>query len=341
MSGAIPAGAHWVRVPRFFGDAMMIHAALAPLRAAGLPLVAWGPGWVVDLFDGSPDYAAAVPEPARKYSPWEAARMLREHRPASLINFPKSHRPLLAGLLARVPLRLGCGDGGAFLGYTHSIAFYRQDTPFVARYADVVARAFPDLAARPAPFRPFRPRAGALAEAAALRAELGLDAYAVLAPGANSPSKRLSVACLAGLAGRLADAGVAPVILGAGDGDRALAGAIRDLEPRALDLTNRGGLAVSAAWISGARALVGVDSGLSHLAAGCGIPTLAVYGPTRPRHSAPWGPRVRVFRKEGLACLECWKLDCPVPGHPCMADLDPEALWAVLADLMAAGPAVP
>ncbi|HLO67478.1 MAG TPA: glycosyltransferase family 9 protein [Holophaga sp.] len=335
MNAAIPAGAHWVRVPRFFGDAVMIHCALAPLRAAGLPLVAWGPGWVVDLFEGSPEYAAAVPEPARKYSPWQAARMLREHRPASLINFPKSHRPLLAGLLAGVPLRLGCGDGGAFLGYTHSVPFHRRETPFVARYAEVVARAFPGLAAEPAPFRPFRPRAAALEEAGARKGALGLGAYAVLAPGANSPSKRLGVDVFAQVATRLLKEGITPVILGAGDGDRALAQAIREREPGAVDLTNQGGLAVSAAWIAGARALVGADSGLGHLAAACGIPTLVVFGPTRPGYSAPMGPRVRVYRNGDLACLECWKLDCPVPGHPCMAGLDPGRLWDALAELMA------
>ena len=86
----IPKGAHWVRVPRFFGDALMIHAASAPLRATGEPLVVWGPDWVVDLFDGAEGYAAVVPETGRSYGAWEAARMLRDHRPASLIAFPHS-----------------------------------------------------------------------------------------------------------------------------------------------------------------------------------------------------------------------------------------------------------
>ena len=116
MSG-LPSGAHWVRMPRFAGDAMMIHAATAPLRAAGFPVIAWGPAWVVDLFEGAEGYTAVVKDAERKYSPFQAARLLRSHRPASLINFPKSNRPMLAGFLARVPLRLGCGDGGAGLFY--------------------------------------------------------------------------------------------------------------------------------------------------------------------------------------------------------------------------------
>jgi ADP-heptose:LPS heptosyltransferase len=327
----IPMGAHWIRFPRFFGDAMMIHAAIAPLRAAGLPLVAWGPGWVVDLFAGSSDYLAALPDPERKYSPFKAAALLRAHRPASLINFPKSHRPMLAAWMARVPLRLGCGDGGARLFYSHSVNFYQQDTAFVERYRSVVAAAFPGLAA--GPFRPFRPRAEALAQVAALRSELGLGDYVVLAPGANCVNKRLSVASFAALGERLADAGLTPVILGAGRDDAALAAAILDRAP-CLDRTNQGGLAVSAAWIAGARALVGMDSGLAHIAAGSGVPTLSVFGPTRPRHSAPWGPRVRVVRHPHLSCLECMTYQCPVPGMPCMTALSDDLLWDELRALM-------
>ena len=37
------------------------------------------------------------------------------------------------------------------------------------------------------------------------------------------------------------------------------------------------------------RAFVGNDSGLSHLAAAAGVPTLAVFGDTDPERYAPWG----------------------------------------------------
>lgn len=329
---ALPLHAHWIRVPRFFGDAVMIHDAIATLRAHGEPLVVWGPGWVVDLFDGAEGYSGTLAEPGQKYSALEAARMLRAHRPASVICFPKSQRPMLAALLARVPLRLGCGDGvGRFL-LTHHIRFYGQDNHFVERYASVVARAFPGLGA-PAAFQPFRPRPQALEEARRLQRDLGLEDYAVFAPGANSRSKRLSRAAFGDLGRRLGRQGIRPVVLG-GQGDGELARGIQESCPGAVDLTGRFGLADSAAWICGARALVGVDSGLAHLSGAAGIPTLAAYGPTRPRHSGPWGPRVTVLRKEGLECLECMTWDCPVPGHPCMSGLDQEALWTALEGLI-------
>ena len=64
----------------------------------------------------------------------------------------------------------------------------------------------------------------------------------------------------------------------------------------ALDLCGQTSLKEAAAWLRSARAAVGNDSGLSHLAAACGTPTLALYGATDPGGSTPWGPRTRALR---------------------------------------------
>jgi len=329
----IPQGAHWVRVNRFFGDAMMIYAAVEPLRRAGLPLVFWGPAVTVELFAGSQGVAATVAEPRRSYGAVEGARLLRKYRPASLIAFPKSARPLLAASLARVPLRLGCGDGGVSLLCTHSVAFYRRDDHFVDRYASVVQRAFPELGSMG--YRPFRPREECFTFRIEQAAGLGFGGdYLAFAPGANSGSKRLSVASFAALGRRAEAKGLRVVILGAGAEDQRLAELLLAELPRALNLVNQCTLAQSAAWICGARALVGMDSGLAHIAGAAGVPTLAVFGPTRPRHSAPRGPQVRVLRDESLTCLECMAFRCPLPGHPCMTALPETLLWNELQSLL-------
>ncbi len=329
----IPNGAYWIRVNRFFGDAMMAYAAIEPLRRAGLPLVFWGPAPIVDLFAGSANVVATVAEPARKYGVWEAARLLRKHHPAAVIGFPKSARPHAASLLAGVPLRLGCGDGGVGLLLTHSVKFYKRQEHFVERYASVVTRAFPELG--PMGFTAFQPRAEAFALRDAQAREAAFtDDYVVLAPGANSSSKRLSIPLFAALGKRLEQAGLKVVILGAGGEDQRLAGLLTERLPQALNLVDRCNLSLSAAWIGGARGLVGMDSGLAHVAGGTGIPTLAVFGPTRPRHSRPWGPRVQVLRDDTLTCLECMEGLCPLPGHPCMNDLSETVLWQELSSLL-------
>ena len=54
-------------------------------------------------------------------------------------------------------------------------------------------------------------------------------------------------------------------------------------------------------WLAGARLFVGNDSGITHLAAAVGTPTLALFGPTDP---AIWAPRgSRVIRRDPLEAL--------------------------------------
>jgi ADP-heptose:LPS heptosyltransferase len=54
-----------------------------------------------------------------------------------------------------------------------------------------------------------------------------------------------------------------------------------------------------AGLLSHASLYVGNDSGITHLAAACGTPTIALFGPTDPNIWAPQGPRVSVIRWRG------------------------------------------
>ena len=47
-----------------------------------------------------------------------------------------------------------------------------------------------------------------------------------------------------------------------------------------------------------------------------GIPTLAVFGPTDPSETGPFGPRAR-FVREPVECSPCLYRDCPI-DHRCM-----------------------
>ncbi len=83
------------------------------------------------------------------------------------------------------------------------------------------------------------------------------------------------------------------------------------------------------ALIRGAAVYVGADTSVTHLAAGTGCPTVAIYGPTSPRLigpwpigglAEPWAPAGTVQRRGNvwvvqnrLPCLPCEKLGCA--GH--------------------------
>jgi len=62
-------------------------------------------------------------------------------------------------------------------------------------------------------------------------------------------------------------------------------------------------LGALAEWLSGASAYVGNDSGITHLAAAVGIPTVALFGPTDPAVWCARGKNVRWLRREPLSEL--------------------------------------
>ena len=326
----IPYGAVWVRMPRFIGDSIMIHQALEPLRAAGIPLVAWGPPAVAEMFRGSDAFAGVWADGPERGRPWALRRLLRAAGAQAVIGLPRSSRALLAAWLARVPKRVGWRESGGLVLATRSLPF-KSAGHQLDRYRRLIESCFPGLP--PAPARPFRPRPEAMAAARVAIRELALgDSYVVLAVGALTGTKRLGTGVWAGLIQRLRAAGIAHVLLGGAGADQAQAAAIQEQVPGVPDLTGKLSLAGSAAVIAQAKALVGNDSAMSHIAAACATPAVVVFGPTRPPATAPVGPQVRVLRREDLPCLGCGLFLCPVPGHPCMEAIAPGDLldWVQL-----------
>jgi ADP-heptose:LPS heptosyltransferase len=91
------------------------------------------------------------------------------------------------------------------------------------------------------------------------------------------------------------------VVEGPADSDacRALVGAL----PASVPAVRAAGVPLLrlAALLAESRGLLGNDSGVSHLAAALGVPTVAVFGPTDPAVWAPLGSNVSVVRARGEA----------------------------------------
>ena len=305
----IPAEATWIRFPRFVGDAVMHFPILDALReVAGTKLVVWGPRLTVGLLEGTDLADALVPEDG-KPGPWALARVLRAHRAARSVHFPKSFRPAMAAFLAGVPERLGVSESLAGLVNTHSAPFWKGQGTCLERYWRVLRLRWPDL--RDPVFRPYR---------SPYRADLPREPYLCLMPGASNSAKTWPAEHFRTLGALAAARGFLPVVLG-GPGERA-----GDLG------LNRCGdsLQEAAAWMAGAAGAVGNDSGLGHLAAACGTPTLVLAGPMEPVMFRPFGPRVDLMTVPGLPCAPCGLKVCNVPGHPCLETLTPETVWARL-----------
>jgi len=326
--GGPPPGAVWVRLNRYIGDSVMIHQAVEPLRALGLPLVAWGPPAVVDLFQGSRAFAGSCSDPDRKPGALAMARVLRAGRAAAVLALPRSARPLLAGVLAGVPARIGWREGGGWLAATSSLSFKALGGHQVDRYAALIARAFPAArAVAPVPFLA-RPEALAAGRRALAGAGLG-EGFLALSLGAASDNKRLPVATWVALVRHLRAQGRPHLLLGHSAADRAQAEGILQACPGTPSLVGQLDLASSAGALALAAGLVGHDSGLSHLAAACGIEVVVAFGPTEPAFTLPRG-RVRMVRREDLDCIACMDGWCPVGDFRCLRGLDPGTVLAAV-----------
>jgi len=91
-----------------------------------------------------------------------------------------------------------------------------------------------------------------------------------------------------------------PVVFGGpGAAEHAAAAPVLAGLPGAIDLVGRLTLPQAAACLSRCRLFVGNDSGLMHLAASTGIPTLGLFGPTHATEYAPAGRMTASVLAEG------------------------------------------
>jgi ADP-heptose:LPS heptosyltransferase len=125
-----------------------------------------------------------------------------------------------------------------------------------------------------------------------------------LGPTANWPGKVWAPERFVALYDRLAGAGGAlpgarvAVFAGPGEAEAAMAAPVLAALPRGrtIDLAGRLTLTEAAAALARCALYVGNDSGLMHLAAAAGTPTVGLFGPSPPEEYAPCGPHAAVAR---------------------------------------------
>lgn len=100
----------------------------------------------------------------------------------------------------------------------------------------------------------------------------------------------------------------------------------------------RGGLAAIAGQLAGASGVVGVDTGLAHVAAMLAVPQVVLYGPTVPGLTGTVG-RHQAQLLPSFECTACLRRTCgyQAPVQPaCLAAASPAQVWARLQEQMGA-----
>ena len=90
------------------------------------------------------------------------------------------------------------------------------------------------------------------------------------------------------------------------------------------------------ALASRAKLFVGNDSGIAHIAAAVGTPTVVVFGSSNRNHWRPWTDTVNEIVFEPLPCQPCPGRICAEFGNPkCILDVTPSAVFTALERLLA------
>lgn len=123
------------------------------------------------------------------------------------------------------------------------------------------------------------------AELAEATGELG--DYVVVHPGARLPSRRWSPAGFAAVGEAVAERGLRVVLSGTEAEAPVTAEVAGAMRAPALDLAGRTSLGALGALVENARLLVTNDTGVSHIAAALGVPSVVVFTASDPRRWAP------------------------------------------------------
>jgi heptosyltransferase-1 len=183
-------------------------------------------------------------------------------------------------------------------------------------------------------------RATARAALQGARSQLGPQAdmarpVVAFAPFTTRPQKHWVEAHWVALGGELLARGLQPVILG-GPADRDAAARIAAAQPGLVNLAGALKLDESIALIAEAQGLVGVDTGLTHMGSALRIPTVALFGSTRPYRQGPT-PRT-VILYDALPCSPCRRRPTCNGAYTCMTQLTPARARDALLGVLASAP---
>jgi len=258
------------------------------------------------------------------------ADVLRAEGYGSALIMPRTWKAALAPYLAGIPERTGFAGEWRF-GLINDLRWGERKLPrMIDRCGALTLPRGADLPAQwPVP------QIEVPADAAARwRAQRGLadDGKLVVAfaPGAVGASKRWPVAHYAELARSLTAAGIAVWVLGSPGESPLAAEIVREAGPHASDLTSPD-LRNAIHALKCAGAVVSNDSGLVHVAAAIGTPTIGIFGPTSPWHWAPLNPLAGVIETlTDVPCRPCHKPVCRLLHHRCMREIPAGQVLTVL-----------
>jgi len=336
-----------ILAPNWVGDALMSIPALACVRAN---------------FPRARLFVLAVPTVERIYRGHELVdeilvyerggrhdgaegkgRLIRELRRFGFgmaILFPNSFESALLACLARIPVRIGYRTDGRGGLLTHGLPRDRgtRRRHQVAYYLGIPhSQGWRGGDRRISIFIPEEEKS----EVEQVLLQRGWDpgrSLIAIAPGASyGPAKKWPADRYAQVAaGLICDLRAQVVVIGSArdqrEGQEVVFRLGEGAGKDAWDLTGKTTLGQLAALLSRCQLLLTNDSGAMHLAAATRTPILALFGPTDPARTSPYGVRHRILRRQ-VECSPCSYRSCP-RDHLCMMAIEVGEVLDATADMM-------
>jgi ADP-heptose:LPS heptosyltransferase len=143
----------------------------------------------------------------------------------------------------------------------------------------------------------------------------------IIHPGSGSIRKRWPLTNFLDLADRLEKRGFQPAFV-CGPAEPELIEKIRNQDRQIHTFSE---LTDLVDWFESAGGYIGNDSGVSHLAAFLGLPSVVIFGPADPRRWKPLGQRVQIVQPE-LNCQPCFEIERENCAQPeCLANASTES----------------
>jgi lipopolysaccharide heptosyltransferase III len=323
---------------KYFGDAVLMTPSLRMLRKhfPGGELHVLVPEKIAPLFQPLPWLDRVWPMPH-----WRGSTTLRETLPViralrrerfdRSVDFASNDRGAIASFLIGARQRLGWAEPGGFLGrqycYSQRVVSENKVQHESARLGRLLSAW--DIAP------------SSLALEICADPDLASEAQKLLAPGkiichiaSSQPKKEWPLPLWAALHRTATAAGVELIFsTGIGAREQTLLRDFKRLAPEAPVLEPVADLALYLAVLRHAGGFVSGDTGPLHFAAGLGVPTLALFGPSSPAQWAPIGAQHRFLT--GSSCT-CGNVGVCESTRHCITAITPGQVFAELKSLFPA-----
>ena len=148
-------------------------------------------------------------------------------------------------------------------------------------------------------------------------------------------TKNWPAPCFARLIAHLQEAADASVyVLGSQSESEACVRIAGGLERPAVNLAGKTSLVETGGLLAVMDLVIGNDSGPVHMAAALGVPTLALFGPTDPARTGPYGKQHRVVVSD-YDCRPCFSRKCRRGEAVCLSSISPERVGEIALEMLA------